>query len=260
MRKHLRKHAIFRKGNLLPIIKLHRYIALSALVFILLMTISGAVLHHSHEWQLDKTYVKNAFLLNWYGITLPPQALYRRLDKNHHLAQIGDKFYFDFKLMDTTTQTWIGAARSGNYYLVVFSHSIYLLDQHANLIEKLGHETGLPVPVNAIKCQYAQAQENLIIISRDNGYQADPDFIEWQKIPVGNYQRCISHKADTPVQQRYQQLYLDHKLSVERLLQDIHSGNFFGSLGVWIVDGVAIALALLIISGMFIWLKKTRRL
>ncbi|MCK4834867.1 MAG: hypothetical protein KAT12_08810, partial [Gammaproteobacteria bacterium] len=46
----------------------HRRIGLLALVLIVILSITGIMLNHTERLALDKSYVNNSLLLNWYGI------------------------------------------------------------------------------------------------------------------------------------------------------------------------------------------------
>ncbi|MGS0729088.1 PepSY-associated TM helix domain-containing protein, partial [Shewanella sp. 0m-11] len=46
------------------------------------------------------------------------------------------------------------------------------------------------------------------------------------------------------------------RLTWERVLLDMHSGRFFGSLGPWIMDLVALSLLIMAFTGCYIWLQQ----
>ena len=45
-------------------------------------------------------------------------------------------------------------------------------------------------------------------------------------------------------------------ISIERLLQDLHSGRLFGIFGVILMDLASVALVLLALTGCWVWLRK----
>lgn len=50
--------------------------------------------------------------------------------------------------------------------------------------------------------------------------------------------------------------YASEILTLDKLLLDIHTGRAFGSVGEFLMEGAAIALILLSISGCYMWYKK----
>ena len=51
----------------------------------------------------------------------------------------------------------------------------------------------------------------------------------------------------------------NHTISWQRLMQDLHSGRWFGGWGVWMMDIAAVILLLLAVSGLWMWWGKRRR-
>ncbi len=47
-----------------------------------------------------------------------------------------------------------------------------------------------------------------------------------------------------------------HTLTLERVLLDLHSGRIASRFGVWFMDGIALVLISLVISGLWIWLRR----
>ena len=52
---------------------------------------------------------------------------------------------------------------------------------------------------------------------------------------------------------------LEQRVTLARLLGDLHSGRLFGRAGVWFVDAAAILLLLLALSGPALWWRQYRR-
>lgn len=82
-----------------------------------------------------------------------------------------------------------------------------------------------------------------LVLSRSYAYVSLP--------PYQNFQRI-----ELPMPKEY-----DGKVTVFRTIWLLHSGELFGSIGKLIVDGIAIILVLLCISGLIFWLRpKQKRL
>ncbi|MCB2385418.1 PepSY-associated TM helix domain-containing protein [Thalassolituus alkanivorans] len=50
----------------------------------------------------------------------------------------------------------------------------------------------------------------------------------------------------------------NESISWQRVLLDLHSGRWFGSWGVWVVDVAALILLFLALSGAWIWFSRKR--
>ena len=72
--------------------------------------------------------------------------------------------------------------------------------------------------------------------------QVEPEWIKPEQ---------VSEQIKSAAIQRYQSQHL----TLERIFVDAHSGRILGTLGVLLMDLVAIILVLLSISGLYIWLR-----
>ena len=66
-------------------------------------------------------------------------------------------------------------------------------------------------------------------------------------------------QLDTSQAAPYRQLHRERMLTVERLLQDLHSGRAFGPVGAWIINIATLLLAVLAATGYLIWWRSRRR-
>ncbi|MEK9766944.1 MAG: PepSY-associated TM helix domain-containing protein, partial [Thalassolituus sp.] len=51
---------------------------------------------------------------------------------------------------------------------------------------------------------------------------------------------------------------VNSSISLQRIVLDIHSGRWFGSWGIWMMDLAAVVLILLSISGLWLWWSRGR--
>lgn len=49
-------------------------------------------------------------------------------------------------------------------------------------------------------------------------------------------------------------------LTVDRVILDIHSGRFFGTLGPWVMDAMAVLFIILSVTGVYMWWHRSREL
>ena len=52
----------------------HRWVGLVAALFVIVLAVTGLALNHTEELQLDARHVRTAWLLDWYGISLPDEV------------------------------------------------------------------------------------------------------------------------------------------------------------------------------------------
>ena len=72
----------------------HRMLGIAAGVFVLLLAVTGLMINHTESLELDERYAKADWLLNWYGIAPPADAVSYRLGE-HWVSQLGNRLYLD---------------------------------------------------------------------------------------------------------------------------------------------------------------------
>jgi hypothetical protein len=104
----------------------------------------------------------------------------------------------------------------------------------SNSIEDIGH-----------------TEENLVIIKTTNDITlSSSDFLKWS-----NYKLSVNWNQPTPLPREIKEKLLDSfrgkGLPWSRLLLDLHSGRIFGAWGPYIIDISAVALLILILTGIY---------
>jgi len=90
-------------------------------------------------------------------------------------------------------------------------------------------------------------------------FRADADMVDWDRFPADVKTNVTWSKAQRlPEAQRN---LLDHELRggglpLYRILLDVHSGRIFSDFGRYVMDGAAVLLIVLSITGLWIWWPK----
>ena len=234
----------------------HRYMGVSAALFTLIIAVTGVLLNHTEHFQLDSQHVKSDWILDWYGIEAP-QELPSFPCGDRHITLMGEHLYLNRKEIDGNYGQLVGAICQDQLLVVAVSQSILLLTPRGELIEQLKGKDGVPAGIHAIG---TDASGRFVAQGSHDIYQPDRDFIHWSRWE-GNSETVTwvtSNELDTVVKASLQQHFRTEVLPVERVVLDLHSGRFFGSLGPWLFDIAALLLILLSLTGSWIWLKRRR--
>ncbi|MCL1127524.1 PepSY-associated TM helix domain-containing protein [Shewanella surugensis] len=234
----------------------HRKLGILSVVFVIMLSITGILINHSHTLSLDSKKVNLAWLLDDYGITQPAHmAIYQ----TKPLIASSDNFIWIKDSPPIEADMMISAIISFNdLFIAITPQQLYLISQKGQLLEQQDDTLGLPQDIENI------GQDGQLWLKTANGYfTADSDLIEWTKAsPL----IAISWVEPLPAAQVEQQLALislkarSTHLTWERVLLDVHSGRFFGPLGPWFMDLVAFALIIMSLTGIYLWqsTKKSR--
>ncbi|MGS0680289.1 PepSY-associated TM helix domain-containing protein [Shewanella sp. 125m-7] len=244
-----RKHPNLRVKILRQLRPWHRRIGIFSTLFVIFIAVTGVLINHSNHLSLDTAHVKQAWLLDYYGIKAPTNiAVYQSSPQT--LSSSGNQVWLNDKLILEANTEVLAIAIKQEIIVAIDSHQLYLLSAQGDLFETQSAATGLPNNIQALG--YG---EELWLQTTTGQYKADSDIIEWTAIKplvAIDWVHPIDDADTTKVAEQIRA----SRLSWERVLLDLHSGRLFGSLGPWIMDLVALSLLIMAFSGIYIWLQQ----
>lgn len=235
--------------------RLHRSFGAGAAIFVVFMVLTGLVINHSNDLGFDRQKVSTSFLLNWYGLEGPENINSFRVG-NEWLSFAGSQLYLNQKPV-VTISDGVSATANGDLLIAAGSDEVLLLDLEGSLIERIPW-----APINNAPIESVGLHTGATVAVKSAGqvWVADADFLKWRLLeeatPGPNW--SLPESAPDEIQQAITQSYRGEGLKLERLLLDLHSGRFFGSVGVLVYDLLALALGFLSISGLVLWFRSRR--
>lgn len=230
--------------------KIHRYIGLFSALVLLMLAVTGIALNHTEDFKFDSQFIGNDSLLNWYGI-YAPDTKHAFKTNHHYLSQFDKQIYLDEQFILNSSEDLQGAVETDDFIAVALSESVLLLSLEGEVIEQNDKQGLEQIGINATQQVFIK-QADKVLFSDDGllSWQAASDEkIEWSK------QSVLAENIKTKIKHKFRGAILP----LERVLLDIHSGRFFGNIGVIIVDLCGVLLILLVFSGCAIWLKHKLR-
>ena len=218
----------------------HRSVGLAVALPLLLLVITGIPLQFTGALQLGTTGVTQSWVHEAYGIEAPNSVL--RADA---AAQLGDTLFVGERT-HSISGVLCGAVNLTGFTLVVSSAEMQLVP------------VALDAPVERTNLSYditrcGISPHNDLVIETAMGFLASSDLgASWSSVITPDVRWLEVVKTPVTAQERVR--FAAAKLSWERWLQDLHSGRFFGEVGVWIMSIAGFAFIILGISGILIWL------
>ncbi|MCO6411961.1 MAG: PepSY-associated TM helix domain-containing protein [Thiogranum sp.] len=251
-----RRHHRHRRFKLRSLYVWHRYMGVSAAVFVLIIAVTGVLLNHTGDLDLDNRHVRSDWILDWYGIE-SPERLLSYLAGEYRITLMEDRLYLERSAIDGTWRELYGAARLGDIIVIGIDNVILLVTPAAEIIERLDGADGVPAGIRRI----GRSENGVLVLQAGSSlYQADTDLVRWT--PWQGDPATVDWSQTDPVAPQLrtalQRQYRNEILPLERLVLDLHSGRFFGKAGPWVFDIAALLLILLALSGTLIWLKRKR--
>ena len=226
--------------------KLHRYLGLSSAIVLLMLAVTGIALNHTDELKLDSQMIQSTAILDWYAIK-PPGNIKSFATKNHWITQINQKLYFDHSVVLINEASLLGAIETDDFIVAALNNSLLLLSLEGELIEQ--------TPLNTIEKIGLTHQQSIAIKSGEDIKISDDGLLSWHPYNKGQVQWSKITQAPDSITQALKTNFRSSILPLERVLLDLHSGRFFGTAGVIIVDISGVFLIILALSGCAIWLK-----
>ncbi len=234
----------------------HKYMGVSAAAFVLLISITGLLLNHTNDFEFDKGRVQANWVLDWYGIKAPEQ-IFSFLADGQYITLMGEDLYLNTREIKGNYHQLTGAILANDMFVVAVNDSILLLTEDGEYIDYLGGKDGVPAGIKQVG---VDTKGFTIVQASNEYYQPDADFLHWQRRDddMSDVRWVTSSSISSEFKAELQHHFRGEVLPTERVLLDLHSGRFFGGLGVWIFDIAAIILILLALSGTWIWFKRKR--
>ncbi len=249
------RHGKPRRGRWQSLFLWHRYLGLASALFVLQLAITGLILNHSGALKLDGRHMPSSWLLDWYDVRVPAVVSFAARD--HWLSQLGDRLYFDEHEVLHAPALLLGVVNIDTAWAIGLQHTLLLVTDEGELIERLGESEGLPAGMRRLG---RDRKGRLIIDAADGYYQTDSEFLDWQEMAAVDGIDWARPMA-MPVA-RYESLrqqYRASSLSLERVILDLHSGRIFGAWGIYVMDAAAICLLLLALIGVWVWASRRHK-
>lgn len=218
-------------------------------LFVVLLVMTGWALNHTAELGLARLSIQVPWISSWYGLggEVPATgytASGRWLIANENGALLDGK-PINFKLRDV-----IGMTASGNFVAIASRDELVLVDKQGRLIDRIA---AAQLPGGTI--ERIGAAPNVIVL-QGAGIYASADAITWK--PFEGETQWSTAQPLPPKQQAYAK-QLAASLSIERIMQDVHSGRILGRFGSYLMDAMGLLLLLLAGSGLWMFFRHRRR-
>ncbi len=231
----------------------HRRFGLLLVFFIIVLAITGIMLNHTDDLELSHSKVNNALVLSLYEIN-PKEPSISYQTEQHIFSQLDEQIYFDNKKLLNDKQQIRGVTNAGEIIILVLARDVIILSRDGELIDRypLAQKTEIE--------HVGMLQDKVIIKMMDQSmWQADEDIINWQPIDTIQIAWAPQIQLDENLKQQLLEQYRGEGLPLERIILDIHSGRIFGKAGVYAMDGVALLMMFLSLSGLWMWWQRRLR-
>ncbi len=229
--------------------KLHKKFGVFSALFVIFLALSGILLNHSQQLNLNSNYIQTEWLLDLYQIK-PTSDPVGFNSSDVWSVQIGERLYFNGNEIAKDVSELKGLVHIDDMYVMAYDGQLTLLTSEAEIIENMSGAAGVPAGMQAIGFD---EQANVVIKAAHGYYRVNLDELEWKEFDY--LDATWSEPALVPenIKSSLLKKYRGSGLTTERVLLDFHSGRIVGQWGVFFVDFIAILFLVLAITGVWLW-------
>ena len=236
--------------------RVHRWLGIVSLFFILVLATTGIALNHSEEWRLDQRTVNATWLLHAYGVSAPPPGPSFAAD-GHRATLLGQRLYLDGVEIAQDIDSLTGIVALPTFVLLATDNAGIVVTRDGQYVETIEL-----VPAPETVTRLGRVGERPILQSTLAYYSGDSELTHFKPASPNARDAAVWVDQSLPSKQELQQLvrlYRGKGVSIERVLADLHSGRILGVSGTLLTDVIAAILILLSLTGLAVWLLPKSR-
>jgi hypothetical protein len=232
---------------------LHRYAGIIAGAGLIYLLLTGLPLQFTTELALGSRFVQSPLILDAYNLDAPATV---RFDNG--VAHLGGRLYTQTGEIGPARE-FLGAVRYQGLLVIATAQKVLLLStaEPASTTDPLTESLDFSSRLTGI----AMHDGRILVNSRDGVLSMDEALLNVSESTTQG--ATVDWRAPVQLDESqaapYRQLHRERMLTVERLLQDLHSGRAFGPAGVWVINLATVLLAALAVTGYLIWWRSRDR-
>lgn len=230
---------------------LHRTMGAAIAVFILIFALTGVILNHSAQFKLDQRYINADWLMALYGIGNVEADISFLVD-NKTISQFDTQLFIDARPVTHLDNPLVGVIVLEHLLVLATEKTLILLTPEGELVERMGEEAGVPVPIQNI----GTYKDEPVIQSLSGIWSSNSMLNRWEPFSSQNISWSQPYQLPDNVAEELKTFFYGKGITVEQLMIDIHNGRILGSLGVWLIDFLGIMLLILSFTGLWMWIKR----
>jgi len=217
----------------------HRWLALPLSLFLIFMAITGIVLNHAESLGIGEASLPGSLASRYYSI---PENVQGYALEDRWFYNLEDRVFLDGQRLLPVCTELTGVVKLAGDFVVACTDSLLLMDSYGALIE----EVSLSSAVSALG-----TRDDQLVLKREEGAAGFDlaDLAEQPLVDAAGVSWATSALVPAEVLQSGELL----AISWQKFILDLHSGRYFGQLGVWFQDFIAILFMVMALTGLRIW-------
>ena len=234
----------------------HRWLGFVSAFFLVILSLTGLALNHTEWLKLDQIKLHNSLLLDRYGMASSSSIQAYSINGSDTLAHLdGELFYNAVPL--TRGEQPLGILSGDPISVVATATQLIYLTPDGELIETV---SASQLPYTILTAVGTTMDEKPVLISAEGNWTPDENWLEFDSYQAAySVAPLISTELSAEQSKAILEAFQGGGVSLYRALLDLHSGRLFGWGGRTAMDLSAIAILLLVTSGIGGYYRKSRR-
>ncbi|MGV6851880.1 MAG: PepSY domain-containing protein [bacterium] len=220
------------------ITRFHHGLGVAITLFVLIISITGIMINHAHQWSLDSQTIPHSVAEVFYN--QKQQSMPESWDITCHAGVL----FFEQSDLKIKCQNILFYTRL-NQMLIAVDQNKLLIWFQGELLEQLTPEQ---LGLEGIS-KLGIFDKRLVLSDAQNTIISDADVFEWsnaQSQQINQTQWIEERTVDEPIYW-------------ERFLLDLHAGRFLGFASSTTLDLIAAGLIYMSLSGVWLWFKRRKK-
>ncbi|WP_371376452.1 PepSY-associated TM helix domain-containing protein [Thalassotalea aquiviva] len=233
----------------------HRLLGIWLAVFLIFLALSGIFINHANSLKLDKTGVSWSWLHDHYGIKSPQKFQTYPLHEQAPAYVLDQQVWWQGTLLLDAQAGIKGIELWAPFILIASEERLYIFNQAGELVDILDALSQLPTNITHL----AVRDHTIYLNTTDGVFASYDEMYSWQSVETEQQVAWpIAGAVDEQLKPQLAKQFKSKLLTWERVILDLHSGRFFGDIGVLLMDMVAILIIILSATGVYMWVRQER--
>lgn len=237
-----------------PVTRWHRLVGITSTLIVIITVLTGLALNHADALGLQRKHPHNGLVDKLYrqsAAAVPPGYATAR----GWITQIGSQVFRDTQPFAQHHAPLSGALMEGDSFYLAYRDALVQYDAEGQVVEIFSAMDGLSPPLTAL----GRSGPDLVVATASGVVSFDTVQGTARGNTVLNKVQWVTVATlPTGLAAPLAAAYRGEGVSYERVLLDLHSGRVFGLAGELVVDGAALCLLSLALSGAYMFFKFKR--
>jgi hypothetical protein len=235
---------------------LHRWSGIVILLPLTVACVTGLILNHTVDLNLSNRHVTADWIQARYGMSLDGEPKPFGLDGKAYAATWDGKIFHRKSIIDDSSPL-VGAVPLRDGTAVVTATAVHYFGLDGELIETLDSVSLPSIPI----AKAGRTSDLTLVLETASGtFASDANLLGFTAAPADQESSWSAPVAATEADLKiWKTTFSGEGIPLDRVILDLHSGRFFGTIGKWIYDLTVIGVLVLSATGFVLFLRTRRR-